>query len=290
MPLMRTSILTILICFSLQLFSKEKPEKTTPKTITHNLGVMLGGAYYLGELNPAKHFNMMQPAVGIFYRLNQNHRLSYRFGFNFGSIMGDDSQSDDVDQLNRNLNFKSKLQEFHGVVEFNFWEYRINVDKYYFAPYVFLGAAVLKHNPMGEIGGKYVELKPLATEGQGTPLSDRGQYKLYQFTIPFGIGFKINLAHNVGLGFEWGMRKTFTDYLDDVSTQYVNRTLHAYYKGAVAASIADKSLDNDAGVDHTGAQRGNPYIKDWYNFFGFHISIQLQGRESCAGAYGTKRK
>jgi hypothetical protein len=285
---MRATLLIILLHFSVFAFSKEKPERTTPKSHTHDIGVMLGGAYYLGELNPSKHFNMMQPAIGVFYRFNQHHRLAYRAGFNFGSIMGDDSQSDDVDQINRNLNFKSKLQELYTVVEFNFWEYRINVDKHYFAPYVFLGAAVLKHNPMGEYGGKYYELQGMSTEGQGTPLSREKKYKLYQFTIPFGVGAKINLAHNVGLSFEWGMRKTFTDYLDDVSTQYVNRNKLFAYKGGEAALLSDKSLDKDSGADHTGSQRGNPYIKDWYNFFGFQISIQLQGKESCKGAYGRK--
>lgn len=261
----------------------------TPNKFSHDVGLMLGGSYYLGELNPSKHFNMMQPALGVFYRFNQHYRLSYRVGLNFGTLMGDDTQSDDMDQINRNLNFKNKIQELSAVAEFNFWDYRISHPKKYFAPYVFLGFAILKHNPMGEYKGRYYDLQPLCTEGQGTPIKEnQSKYKLIQFTIPFGIGAKLNLSKNVGLSFEWGMRKTFTDYLDDVSTQYVNSSLLSYYKGGIAGIMSDRSLDNEPGMDQTGSQRGNPNIRDWYNFFGFQLSVQLHGKERCATANGGK--
>ncbi|MFN5183723.1 MAG: DUF6089 family protein [Bacteroidota bacterium] len=264
---------------------KKKNGSKTPNKFSHDAGFMLGGAYYLGELNPSKHFYMSQPALGIFYRFNQHYRLSYRVGLNFGSIMGDDSQSDQVDQISRNLNFKNKIQELSCIAEFNFWDYRISHPKKYFAPYIFLGFALLKHNPMGEYKGRYYDLQPLCTEGQDTPLrEDASKYKLVQFTIPFGIGAKLNVSKNVGLSFEWGMRKTYTDYLDDVSTQYVNTAILSYYKGGTAGIMSDRSLDKDPAIDIDGSQRGNPNIKDWYNFFGFQVSIQLHGKERCVTA------
>ena len=102
--------LIILLVLSSNAKDKGKPEKSRPVRFSNDVGLLIGGAYYLGELNPSKHFYMMQPALGLFYRYNQNYRFSYLVGMNFGSIMGDDSQSDDIDQLNRNLNFKSKLK------------------------------------------------------------------------------------------------------------------------------------------------------------------------------------
>ncbi|MBC7863400.1 MAG: outer membrane beta-barrel protein, partial [Bacteroidia bacterium] len=238
---------------------REKATRSTAVVSSHDIGIMIGGSYYLGELNPGKHFNMTKPAFGVFYRFNQNYRVAYRAGFNYGSIMGDDSQSDDDDQLMRNLNFKSKLIEFNGVAEFNFWEYRINNSKHFFSPYVFLGFAVVHHKPMAEFQGKYIELQPLATEGQGTSLdTKRKKYKLTQFTIPFGLGAKLNLSRNVGLSLEWGMRKTFTDYLDDVSKQYVNPILLAQEKGALSAILSNRSNNTDPTYNMTGTQRGNP--------------------------------
>lgn len=281
-----SKILVILIFLSLTVAA----QKTVgPKRISHDIGIMIGGSYYLGELNPSKHFSMSQPAFGVLYRLNPNHRLALRAAFNYGAIMGDDSQSDDDDQIARNLNFKSTLSELSAVVEFNFIDYRINVSKHFFSPYVFLGFAVLRHNPKASIQSKYVELQPLTTEGQGTSLDpNTKKYKLTQFTIPFGIGAKLNLAKNVGLSFEWGMRKTFTDYLDDVSKTYIDPSLLAQQKGVLAGYLSNLSLSHSP-YSMIGSQRGNPYIKDWYCFFGFQISFQIHGRpKSCAGASGKK--
>ncbi|MFN6038878.1 MAG: DUF6089 family protein [Bacteroidota bacterium] len=287
---MRQSVIFLFLLFlSLASFAGEPKKKKSgvnaPNKFSHDAGFMLGGAYYLGELNPSRHFYMMQPAFGLFYRFNQHYRLSYRLGLNFGTLLGDDSQSEQIDQINRNLNFRNKIQELSAIAEFNFWDYRISHPKKYFAPYIFLGLAVLKHNPVGEYKGNYYDLQPLATEGQGTPLRDgTSKYKLIQVTVPFGIGAKLNVSKNVGISLEWGMRKTYTDYLDDVSTQYVNRQLLSYYKGGTAGLMSDRSLDSDPGQDQTGSQRGNPNIKDWYNFFGFQVSIQLHGKERCVTA------
>ena len=289
---MKKSIFILfLIIGSAFLRAGEKPTRVHAHRESHDIGLMVGGSYYLGELNPSKHFNMTQPAIGIFYRYNVNHRLAYRAGYTYGQIMGDDSQSDDDDQINRNLNFKNKLNEIHAAVEFNFWDYRISHNKHFFSPYVFVGLAFLMHKPMASYGSNYVELQKLCTEGEGTVLDPaHKKYSLKQITIPFGLGAKLNLARNVGLSFEWGMRKTFTDYLDDVSRQYADPTKLAQLKGGIAASLSNTALNHD-NVNMVGSQRGNPYIKDWYCFFGFQISVQVHGRpKACAGAYGRRSK
>lgn len=251
---------------------------------SHDIGVFLGGSYYIGDLNPRRHFFETQPAGGVFYRYNYNFRLAFRGGFNLGSVIGDDSQSSDSDQLERNLNFKSKVYEFNTMAEFNFLEYSIGHNKFIFSPYVFLGLSVFHFDPMANLNNQWVDLKRMSTEGQKTSQNPtQKQYKLTQPSIPFGVGFKLDLAKNVGLGFEWGPRKTFTDYIDDVSGKYVNPYKLAAEKGALAGILSDRSLGTD-GVSNTGKQRGNPYTKDWYFFYGFTLNFKLKQKPAeCRG-------
>lgn len=231
----------------------------------HELGFLIGGSYYIGDLNPRKHFNLTRPAGGIFYRYTPNYRYAFRGGINFGTIVGDDSQSDDQDQLQRNLNFKSNITEFNVMAEFNFLEYRISNDKYKFTTFLFLGADVFMFKPQAHMDVYWVDLQPLHTEGQ------KKGYKLTQFSIPFGIGMKMNVSRMVGIGLEWGPRKTFTDYLDDVSGTYPDPDVIPFVKNN-AARLSDRSKNAGSNVNE---QRGNPRTKDWYFFFGVTLNIKL---------------
>jgi hypothetical protein len=231
----------------------------------HEVGFMVGGAYYIGDLNPRKQFNLTQPAAGAFYRFTPNYRYAFRAGINWGNIMGDDSQSDDPDQVQRNLNFKSQIIEYNVIAEFNFLEYRISNDKYKFTSYLFLGIDVFSFKPRANMGNKWTDLEPLHTEGQ-----TKG-YKLTQVAIPFGIGAKMNVSKQVGIGLEWGPRKTFTDYLDDVSGTYPDwETTLAFNKNTVKFTDRSKNAGNNI-----NKMRGNPRTKDWYFFFGVTLNIKL---------------
>lgn len=259
-----------LFCHAL-LFSQTKKRNFRQ----HELGAYIGGSYYIGDLNPRKHFNFTQPAAGIFYRFTPNYRYAFRGGINFGTIMADDTQSDDADQLQRNLNFRSNITEFNALAEFNFLEYRISNDKYKFTTFLFLGIDVFKFRPRAEIGNQWVDLQPLNTEGQS-----KG-YKLVQVAIPFGIGVKMNVSKQVGIGLEWGPRKTFTDYLDDVSGTYPDYTITPY-KNVTAQTLSDRSKN---GGNNINKQRGNPRTKDWYCFFGVTLNVKLNPKPAPCHAY-----
>lgn len=252
---------------------------------SHEVGLFLGGSYYIGDINPRLHFFKTHPAGGSFYRFNYSHRIAFRAGINVGTVSGDDSQSNNPDQLERNLNFKSRIYEAYGKAEFNFVEYAIGHNKYIFSPYLFLGISVFNFKPMASIGNTWVELRPLATEGQKTSQNPTQKpYKLVQPSVPFGIGFKLNLAKYIGLGFEWGPRKTFTDYIDDVSGKYVDPLVLAAEKGPLAGILSNRSVDKDALLNNTGKMRGNPVSKDWYFFYGFTLNIKLRQKpRECAG-------
>lgn len=277
----------VLIFFSFFFFVSAYGQKHPNKPyMSNDIGVFLGGAYYIGDLNPGKHFYMSQPAIGLFYRFNLNYRVAFRGGFNFGTIQGDDSQSSNPDQLERNLNFKSRIMELYTQAEFNFWEYRVGHTDFIFAPYIFAGIAGFHFDPMANIGNQWVNLQPLCTEGQGTSQNHHKPYKLYQVSLPFGVGFKLSFSNQIGLGFEWGPRKTFTDYLDDVSGKYVDPVQLAHDKGSLSALLSDRTISKDpsARLNDVGKLRGTPGKTDWYFYYGLVISFKLKGKpKECKG-------
>ncbi len=240
------------------------------------IGIMLGGSYYIGELNPTKHFsNLTRPAGGIVFRHNFNMRFAVAVNAYFGSVQGIDARSSSFEQQQRNLSFRSNIYEFAARGEFNFIEYRIGNDKHSFTPFMFLGVGLFNFNPKASFGNQWVALQPLHTEGQSRA------YSKIQIAFPFGAGIRVNLAKRIGLLAEWGMRKTFTDYIDDVSTVYAHPADLATY-GALSAAVADRS---GVGPSNVGRQRGNPRNKDWYAFAGLTLTFQLAEKPSKCSAY-----
>ncbi len=281
----------LVVIFSLLCLNFNAQHDDHRKLYSHDIGFFLGGSYYTGDLNPRKHFASTQLAGGVFYRFNLNSRLAFRAGVNYGSLQGDDSQTDEIDQIERNLNFKTNLYEANGLVEFNFFDYAIGHSKFVFSPYLYLGIAGYHFKPMGNYGNQWYSLQDLSTEGQGTLQNpDQKQYKLNQISVPFGLGFKLNMAKRFGLGFEWGPRKCFTDYIDDVSKSYVNSSQLAAEKGALAGFFSDRSTRQDLLSGNAGKARGNQYIKDWYYYFGFTLNFRLIARPKACNAYSGKRQ
>lgn len=238
-------------------------------------GLMIGGNYYIGDLNPKKHFYNTQVAGAMFLRYNFNPRVAIRANLMLGSLEASDVDSKIPNQKARNLSFKSNLLEFAGLLEINFYEYRLGDFDTPFTPFVFMGISVFNFNPTADFNNTIVELQPLGTEGQGTSLSSQDKYNLTQIAIPFGFGFKINLTPKIGLNLEYGFRKTFTDYLDDVSGVYVDQNKLAEESSNLAAIMSDRSKGHEV-----GAQRGNSPSDDWYTFAGIGITIRVGGKRS----------
>ncbi len=238
-------------------------------------GFFGGGSYYIGDINPSKHFVYSKPAAGIIARYNLSTRHSMRFTANYGNVYGDDAVSNDDWQVNRNLKFNSTILEVAAGFEICLKKYSINKTdyRYRFTPYFFYEIAYFRMNPKTNAVGSDIELGEVGTEGQGSELNQKKSYSTNQFAIPLGIGFKFNLAKRVGMSIEYGIRKTFTDYLDDVSGDYVDPNLLNAIRGPLASQLADPSLN---GVSHqySGANRGNSNNKDWYSFYGVMITFK----------------
>lgn len=248
------------------------------------LGVLLGGSYYTGDLNPTKHFNQTKFAAGLFFRnqIRSSDRLTWRMHFMYGEVTADDANSTNLGDVNRNLNFKSRILEFGPLLEIHFLPYEIGSNKRPGTPYLFFGLTYFKMNPMGKYNDDYIELQPLTTEGQGTSQNSNNPYKLNQLSIPLGIGMKVNISNRFALGVEYGVRKTFTDYLDDVSGNYVNAGLLSEEAGSLSASMSDRSLNTEGAFNsNENLSRGNPNNKDWYYFFGMTINFRLVEYTTC---------
>lgn len=244
--------------------------------ISTEIGVYGGGSYYIGDLNPNKHFINSEPGFGLVYRYNYSTRHALRITAFYGNIYGDDAEGNSLSQINRNLNFKSSILELAVGYEINLFKYRIKDMRYPISPYFFYQFAYTRINPKTEYNGNDVALQPLGTEGQGTDASTKNNYSLNQFTVPLGIGIKMNLCKRVAVSFEYGIRKTFTDYLDDVSGNYVDTDVLRGGNGPLAAELSNRSLTSADGLN-----RGNPNNKDWYAFYGVMLTFKPFKRTIC---------
>ena len=248
------------------------------------VGVQGGVSFYLGDLNPGSVFKGVMPAGGLFYRYNFHEHWALRGNAIIGWVKAADADSDVPSQLDRNLSFSSVVMEFSLVGEFNFFRYAPGDMKRPFTPYIYGGIALFKFNPKADLDGTKYELQPLGTEGQGTTFyPDRKKYSLTTGSIPFGLGVKANISKHFAVGLEWGMRYTFTDYLDDVSTVYADPDIIEQERGEIARQLADRSLSQ---VPNADKQRGNSTTNDWYSFSLLTFSFIIPGKQVKCAAYG----
>jgi hypothetical protein len=243
------------------------------KNKSKELGIMLGTAYYLGELNPTRHFGTTtRLSYGLSYTRNFTRRLGVKASGIYGQVEAWDRDSKDPYQINRNLNFRNQFMEFSAVCEINFFEYQANSEDW-ISPYLFGGMAWYKMNPQGYVQGGWIPLQPLGTEGQ----TGGGLYKLTGLAVPVGAGVKFNIASFLALSVEWGIRKTWTDYFDDVSTTYPDPSTQLHQHGQLSMTLSDPSLHRllDGGNSNAGLQRGDPTNNDYYAFGLISLKIRL---------------
>ena len=243
------------------------------------IGFTVGGMNYIGDLNDQSMLGTVSLAYGGMFRYNFDERWSLRFDVDYGHLEG--GNPDYIER--RNLSFRSYLFEGSMRVEFNFFPFSMRDDHYVWTPFIFGGLGFFTFNPTayytdpfnGESG--WYDLQPLGTEGQGTPLApDRTPYTLKQLSMPFGIGVKYHPGKSLTLSAEYGFRKTWTDYIDDVSTTYVDNEQLAYISGDVAAGLADRSGEVVPGyVNAAGIKRGDDTLDDWFAYFNVSVTVSL---------------
>ncbi|GAA3933369.1 DUF6089 family protein [Chitinophaga oryziterrae] len=249
------------------------------------VGGFLGASNYSGDLAEKRvDFRYTRYSIGVFAKRDFNRYFSLRAGFTYGRIAGADSTNKRAELVARNLSFRSPIIEGSLIGEFNF----LDIDEKRFTPYVFGGIAVFSFYPTArDANGNVVKLRALTTEGQGLPMyPDRKKYNLRSIAIPFGAGAKFLLTDSWVLGFEIGIRRTFSDYLDDVSMGYVDRNTLLQYRGQKSVDYAYRGKGTYP-ID--GFPRGSQKYDDWYIFSGFTLGYRFGGTKGPWGHWGKQK-
>jgi len=261
---------------SAQQFSKRKQYTS--------IGVSLNAMNYFGDVNPAKNFTSFRlgdtrPNVGLSITHRFFPRVSGRVALAAGRVTANDDNAgssvgtNEYFRNNRNINFRNNIYEASAVVIVDLIENRNNyLKRPDFVPYLFGGIAGFHHNPQGtrDGGNTWIDLQPLKTENV--------DYSLFQFSLPFGAGVRYRINRNLDASFEIGFRKTFTGYLDDVSSIKGYQGL----AGLGGDPTSDRGYfgyaitkDHRGGTfDGPGAQRGQGK-NDWYTVTGFSLNYIL---------------
>lgn len=217
------------------------------------IGISINALNYYGDLAPrpsrvSTDISFTKPGIGVSFMHRFGPRYTVLGTFMFGTLRGSDAESADKDDLSngvyryrRNLSFRNQIKELSAVAILDLFKNDGNyIARVKWTPYAFVGIGVFAHQPKAQApatdlngntlpeAGDWVKLRPLGTEGQYSTLaatdvnSGIKPYGLFQAAIPFGLGARLRLNDVMDLWADIGFRYTFTDYLDDVSQNYVD--------------------------------------------------------------------
>jgi len=227
-------------------------------------GFSVGASNYLGDIGGGDgtrrdfvldmKFNATRWNLGGFYRYRVSPKIGVKATLNYIRLSGDDANTTNPARRGRNLNFKNDIIEFAAIGEF--YIYKVNdvggTGRYTsdFNLYLFAGAGLFYNNPKGQTAsGDWVALQPLQTEGVS--------YSKFQFAIPTGIGFYYTINRKYRLGMEIGWRTTFTDYIDDVSTDYI---AHSDPNTANLANKTNQEISTQIHAENPQLNNGSPQV------------------------------
>lgn len=244
----------------------------------------LNTSTYYGDLKDNSDLLDVRPSITLGAMHYFGRRIGLRGEFSWVTLSGSDANSKDEGKIQRNLSFTSANYElsFAGVVNLIPQGGRF-YQRPQFNVYGFAGVGGLYFNPKAKLDGKKYALQPLQTEGV--------DYSRFTFIIPYGLGAKFKATPFFNLALEVGWRKTFTDYIDDVSTVYVD---NASFTDPIAAQLADRrgELDPPLPLLEEGHIRGNPDNDDAYMLFSIKLEYYLpyQIGSNQRKLYNRKRK
>ena len=258
-----------------------------PRNMALSIGT--GTATYSGELVNPKQVGKVRYNLSFGAEYSASSRIKARAELIWFNISGSDENANDS-RVERNLSFTSNNQELSlsGAV-YLFKEPKEFHRRLSFNAFGFIGVGVLHMNPKTEYEGKKYALQPLQTEGV--------KYSQYQVVIPYGLGVRISAGPLYNVIIEGGYRKTFTDYLDDISSKnYADPSTLIGGVDGISAKLSDRRKERDPNypLDYTGGTRGNPQKNDSY--FLFNIKLQyyipqfIGGGNNGNSFYRKKRK
>lgn len=231
----------------------------------------LGVAGYKGDLKEhaiSLSQTKLMGSIGARYDLSEH--VTARSYFTLASLTADDKKGS-ATMKQRNLNFQSKIFDWELTAQYNLF----SLNDRWWTPYVFAGIGIYHFKPYTTDGeDNKVFLQSLSTEGQGF-VDGVDEYKLTQFSIPLGIGVDYPLNEDMRLGLEFGYRKIFTDYLDDVSGNYVDQQSLLSARGATAVNLAWRGDEVGSGpYPPAGTLRGSDNKKDGYYYIAITYTVR----------------
>ena len=250
------------------------------------VGLFGGISHYNGDLSEGLFMtDAIHPTIGGLIRYNVNYKWSIRASAYYGKISGSDEFATDEVRRQRNLSFYSNLTEISITPEFNFTGYKIRTKRFTFSPFAYAGLAIFKYSPMADMDGSTWNLQQMRTEGQGSIYNQQESqknadypqkpYALTQVSIPMGLGIKWAIGKHLNFTFEVSARKTFTDYLDDVSHWYVPANVFYQTSGDDGYKLMDRRAELtglDVEPQDLIKTRGNSTTNDWYYFHGITLT------------------
>lgn len=266
------------------------------------IGGSLGVTHYIGDINgnfikgdmgllSDLQFTQMGIAIGGNLRYQISPVLGLKGNLLFGQARGTDALSPKEGNRARNLSFTTNIYEVSTYLEFPLIFKASTISRYVRSRKRkkdgaglngFIGVGFFYFNPMAKLNGTYYDLAPLQTEGI--------KYPKYSLTIPFGLAYTYSWARKYKIGFEVGMRKTFTDFIDDVHAKYVSndellKLNEGTGDGPLAVTLAnrnpevtDPELKKLYGNYWPGQKRGNGNTNDYYIFTTVNFSYLLSAK------------
>jgi hypothetical protein len=229
-------------------------------------------------------WQMSRPCTGLYLQAIYKEAFAWKMEACTGSIASRDAVLRKTDPLltgryGRNLSFQSRITDIHLAVEVHPLFFRIyEQDKApYFSPYFIGGLGYFLFNPRAMLDGRWYALHALRLEGQGFgEYADHKPYRLQQLNIPVGIGLRYEMGTWTNIRLEFLYRILFTDYLDDVSTSYIDPSLfHDYLsppQAAIATRLYSRTRELQPGfTTNPSMSRGNPGNKD--AFFTIELKV-----------------
>jgi hypothetical protein len=219
-------------------------------------------------------WNCTRPATGLFIGFLYQYSIGARLEVNIGKLTAADSLagkniSDAIHRYQRNLHFRSSIAEILFMIEFHPLSLLSNPYEFVpqVSPYLLAGVGLFSFHPEAQFQGKWISLPPLRTEG--------AIYKTTQLNFPVGAGLKYELSALLNARLEVAYRFLQTDYLDDVSSQYIDPALFYQFHDAATAMLAAQLADRRRPDARLSSKRGNPRNNDGYFSFNLKLSLVL---------------
>ncbi|HWA32474.1 MAG TPA: DUF6089 family protein [Cyclobacteriaceae bacterium] len=226
----------------------------------------IGTSSYFGELSNDGDYIQANPNVhaGLQYYLTR--KIGVRVEAAWFQLSGSDSKATpESARQPRNLSFHENNFELSAVGIYNFFpQGRSFYQRPQFNVYGFGGIGLMYFNPTTDYQGKKYQLAPQHTE--------LVSYSQVIPVIPLGLGVRFKIGPFMNLSFEGGFRKTFTDYLDDVSTVHHDASK---FPTALAYALSDRRPELGLTPAPDGYIRGNPKTDDAYMLYSVKLEYYL---------------